>query len=124
MTRTSTTKRSYANAAALVFMIKLLHDHPLSKRELSDKLGIVYETAAKWIKLLYAAKLIYLAEWKRLDRGIPSARYEWINDSTICKDAPRPKPSKRVDYYRKYYAKKTGKLQAYLLTKEQNHVAK
>jgi DNA-binding transcriptional ArsR family regulator len=117
-TTRNSTKRSYANAAALVSMIKILQDHPLSKRELSDKLGVVYETASKWVKLLYSAKLVYIAEWRRSDRGLPSARYEWNNNLGIYKDAPRPIPFKSTEYYKKYYEKKKGRLQEYLLTKK------
>jgi predicted ArsR family transcriptional regulator len=109
-------RRSSANAAALVTMCKLLQDNSLSRRELSNKLGIRYETAAKWLKLLYNAKLIYIAEWKKLERGYPSSRYEWGSE----KDATRPKPLKLAEHNRKYRAKKAGRLQEYQLMKKEN----
>jgi len=90
------------NAMAVSRMIAAMNDAPYTAQELTEESGLSMQTVRNYLKALYKAKAIHIADWTEDERGVRSTRAFMIGNKD---DAKKPRPITSKEACAKYRAK-------------------
>lgn len=90
------------NALAVAQMISAMCDAPQTAYELRDTSGLSIQTVRHYLKALYKAKAIHIADWTEDGRGNRTTRAFMIGNDI---DAKKPQRVSAKDACAKYRAK-------------------
>lgn len=90
------------NAMAVSTMVSALYEGAYTADDLSCMSGLSLQTVRHYLKALYKAKAIYIADWTEDKRGVRSVRAFAIGNSP---DAKKPRPITSKEACAKYRAK-------------------
>jgi predicted ArsR family transcriptional regulator len=91
------------NAASVAILIKEIQEECYSQQELAEKCGLTIQTVRLYLKHLYKAGAIHIADWAEDKRGVRTLRVYGMGSK---KDVPKPKRMTSVESCRKYREKK------------------